>query len=219
MKNLSTWACAFALLCACGNSHTPAGDAGPPTGDAGPRADAGTRPDAAPRPDAGPPDCVLSEPAAHRAAAATCDDVRAPQAPPDFGEWECSRDEDCADGRNGRCTGNGHDGWRCSYDLCFEDGDCESGGVCHCGGGWRTDANVCKPGNCRTDGDCGPGGFCSPTFGDCGDYGGVVGFYCHTCDDECVDDADCVDGSFGPGYCAYQTLLGRWVCQDSHCAG
>ncbi len=169
-------------------------------------------------------------PAQHRAVATVCDQVRPPSSllpPPGStvtpdGYISCLTDADCASaGKNGRCTGNGHDGWRCTYDGCFSDGDC-SGSVCQCEGGFRSDNNVClSQGNCRVDADCGPGGYCSPTLGDCGDYGGVVGYYCHTSTDECIDDSDCgaQPGTFGQPYCAYSPAAGRWKCSTQQCAG
>ena len=95
----------------------------------------------------------------------------------------------------------------------------EALGVCACGGGFWSDNNVClNDGNCRTDADCGEGGACSPTLGDCGDYAGVVAYYCHTPTDECVDDADCT-GTAGRGYCAYNPAAGHWMCSDAQCVG
>lgn len=208
------------LLAGCGESHV-SGDSGPPTADAGPPGDDAGPPrgrDAGPR-DAGPPGCAVRRPAKHRARAEACDRERPrPDLPSDIDPtWsDCASHDDCTEGDNGRCTA-GRDGYHCSYDRCFADADCD--GVCECGGDWGSDGNACKAGNCATDGDCGPEGFCSPSWGDCGDYGGVVGYYCHTCDDECIDDTDCGDGTWGSGYCAYSPLMDRWVCQDSWCAG
>jgi hypothetical protein len=73
--------------------------------------------------------------------------------------------------------------------------------------------NVCLGGNCRVDADCGPGGYCSPSFGSCGAYAGVVGYYCHTAKDKCVDDAECASD------CRYDTIMGAWACGTSSCAG
>jgi hypothetical protein len=75
--------------------------------------------------------------------------------------------------------------------------------------------NICLTGNCRVDADCGPGGFCSPTWDlACGQSNGVVGYYCHTPRDTCVDDIDCVDGTKA-GYCAWS--VDRWRCSYSVC--
>jgi hypothetical protein len=165
-------------------------------------------------------------PAKHRPVAEMCDDERNSSGP-FIDDWaleqggdfvSCTAHEDCTEGDNGRCIGNGHDGWYCSYDRCFVDDDCDN--VCECEGGFRGDFNVCVGGDCRTDADCGPGGYCSPSFGDCGEYTGVVAYYCHTPDDECIDDSDCDgDGNFGAPYCAYNPAAGKWMCSDSHCAG
>jgi hypothetical protein len=79
-------------------------------------------------------------------------------------------------------------------------------------------SNVCKQGNCRTDADCGAGGYCSPSLGACGNYGGVIGYYCHTKRDACVDDADCTK-SGGTGDCRFDQVTGAWACATSQCAG
>jgi hypothetical protein len=128
-------------------------------------------------------------------------------------------------------------GTNCSYDACSADSDCPAGQPCECrGSAADSSANVCLTGgNCRVDGDCGPGGFCSPsqiesfcfcpspalcpeggvtcTAGNtqvacaCGDSCGHSTF-CHTPNDECLDDADCA----GNGTCNYDTVNRRWDC-------
>jgi len=174
-------------------------------------------------------------PAIHRAAATACDDKR-----PYFdagapavdgaaaGYVSCHTHQDCTNGLNGRCVGNGHDGWRCSYDECLTDSDCArdagtGSGVCACASGFRSDNNICLVGNCRTDTDCGTSGYCSPSLGDCGKYGGptaYTGYYCHTPDDECVDDADCGgDSGYSSPYCAYSEINGHWACSTINCVG
>lgn len=188
----------------------------------GPCPDAGAV-DAARATDGGDVSCLPHAPAAHRSAATECDHERRPGTSPEPGGGPpatCTTDADCTDGINGRCNGNGHDGWNCTYDRCFADDECSGGGVCECEGGFRSDANVCLPGDCRTDADCATG-FCSPTLGSCGDYTGTVGWFCHTCEDECVDDSDCAGdgGIFGAPYCAFDPALGHWACANSHCVG
>jgi hypothetical protein len=85
--------------------------------------------------------------------------------------------------------------------------------VCACGV-----ANQCKKGNCRIDSDCGPGGYCSPATDACG---AVLGYYCHTAADECVNDDDCAGRDAGPflgclpdvnSAGADGTGAPRWVC-------
>lgn len=165
---------------------------------------------------------TLRAPKLHRPAAVVCDDVRPTAEPigiPDAGIQPnpfatCTKNAECTSGANGRCTGNSHDGWACSYDECRSDDQCGQN-VCECEGAFHNDANRClKTGNCRLDSDCGAGGFCSPTLGDCGNYEKYVGYFCHTAKDECVDDADC-DG----GYCAYNQPAGMWKCSYNQCAG
>ncbi|HVR00933.1 MAG TPA: hypothetical protein VMT47_02275 [Polyangia bacterium] len=143
-------------------------------------------------------------PQKHRAAAVACPTDRpaglctAPNVDAGFG---CAKDADCTAGTNGRCSSGGRlAGCQCSYDTCSMDADCaQMGGPCECRStaqgivapATTTSVNVCKMGNCRVDHDCGAGGYCSPSLGSCGNYGGVVGYYCHTTKDTCVDDSDC----------------------------
>jgi hypothetical protein len=133
-------------------------------------------------------------------------------------ETPCVRDEDCSEGENGRCT-DFRGSWQCTYDTCFTDAGCDQGGPCGCERAFWTDANTCLAGNCRMDTDCGGGGYCSPTFGGCGDYTGVIGYYCHTPDDTCLDDADCISPGAGPGYCMYHPEVAHWACGYGQCIG
>lgn len=97
---------------------------------------------------------------------------------------------------------------RCTYDTCADDSECSTGETCACHGAtFHADSNECLPGNCRVDSDCGAGGFCSPTIGGCG---GLAGYYCHTADDRCTDDADCAGG--GLMACQYASTTARWEC-------
>lgn len=207
MRTLAPFAAAL-LLAACSTDDVQTLDG----------TDAGTASDAAIS-DAGTTDSGVREPERHRPTADTCDSIRMapdPEIPdPNPGPpyITCTEHADCTEGANGRCITRGRDGYQCTYDLCFTDDDCDF--VCRCGSGYS--ANVClRNGNCNVNADCGAGGFCSPTYGSCGDYSGTVAYYCHTPQDECVDDSDC--GGY-PNYCAYDTVGGRWTCQDSHCAG
>jgi hypothetical protein len=127
---------------------------------------------------------------------------------------ECIRDEDCSSGENGRCEQRR--GLRCTYDQCFADSDCNRGGPCACEGRVGSDSNACLSGNCRTDAECGSG-YCSPSFGDCGGYSGVIGYYCHTPEDTCVDDTDCSES--GAGYCMYRPEVAHWACGYGSCVG
>jgi hypothetical protein len=162
-------------------------------------------------------------PAKHRAAPATCDGVRPATEPtnvPDSGFGQCAKNADCTAGRNGRCVW-ARAGLVCTYDQCTTDGECGKN-VCECSGGMAATDVCLGEGNCRVDDDCGAGGYCSPTLGSCGHYTGYVGYYCHTAQDECVDDEDCagVDGGgFGRPYCAFERTLGRWRCSTQECAG
>jgi len=177
---------------------------------------------------ANPPSRTVADrvPAQHRPTAIACTPNRPPgqvsgtNAKDAGAEVLCSTDSDCQSGVNGRCAvvsffGN----TECTYDECFTDGDCNAAhAVCECAGSGASDNHVClRTGNCSLDSDCGPAAYCSPSLGDCGHLTGTRGYYCHTPDDECVDDADCArDGSTG-GYCALSTNARHWKCSTSEC--
>ena len=135
--------------------------------------------------------------------------------PGDASSYLCSSDGDCADGGvDGRCERDRF-GCFCSYDACRADTDCASGQLCVCHDSpyWSGGPNTCMPGNCRVDPDCGAGGRCSPSPGACAE---VVGYYCHTPNDECTNDSDCVGFS---QYCSWSTADRRWECgQEGPCS-
>ena len=158
-------------------------------------------------------------PEKHRPVAAACTGERTNQEPTGANGGECAKHVDCTKGRNGRCV-FGRAGTMCTYDQCANDGECETG-VCSCDTG-TGGTDVClHMSGCKIDADCGAGGYCSPTQGDCGNYGGIVGYFCHQPNDECVDDADCktVPGANGGGSCRYNKTVGHWRCETSECAG
>ena len=110
---------------------------------------------------------------------------------------------------------------------CSTDDDCEKqdtdplstrvgAGPCTCGE--KGEVNACLWGNCRTDADCGSNGFCSPSRDfDCG-YEGTPGYYCHTGDDRCVNDSDCVtDAGTQSAQCRYDPNTNRWACTSTQC--
>lgn len=163
-------------------------------------------------------------PVKHRATATSCPTDRPPGVTMGSGGASaCMNDNDCKDaskGQNGRCVFS-RIGSTCTYDTCFDDSTC-GGKVCEC----RTAATMASAatnhclseGNCRTDADCGAKGACSPSFGSCGNYTGVVAYYCHTSKDACLDDADCA-ASGASAYCAYNAAAGAWQCSTSQCVG
>lgn len=174
-----------------------------------------------------PPDTVACDTDTDCPPPAECTDCRAVCAETEegdrlcytlYGEDACAQDEHCTRGENGRCE-DFRGEFRCTYDECFVDSSCNQGGPCACEGGFWSDSNVCLPGNCRTDADCGSAGYCSPTMGDCGNYSGVIGYYCHTPEDTCLDDTDCNSGAIGPGYCMYRPELAHWACGYGQCVG
>ena len=159
--------------------------------------------------------CPTHAPKYHRAEATSCG--------PSMPQTACKTDADCAivgptGGIVPKCTAAGV----CDDDECIMDADCTSGGnsVCECkddpSGGGSSNGNVCLPGNCQTDADC-AAGYCSPTVSaDCGTFYGTVGFYCHTCEDTCLDDSDCTGSYY---YCAFDPTVGHWACGEAVCAG
>ena len=193
------------------SSPEPKGDAAIPPGDAAiPPGDAAS--------DQNAEAATLPVPDFHRSAATKCDNTRPtpdPGVPPGDPSASCTAHDQCTAGINGRCGGNSHDGYYCTYDECFEDAEC-AGFVCECEGGFRSDNNIClSSSNCLVDADCGAGGYCSPTLGSCGNYFGTEGYFCHTPEDDCTNDVDCEVGS----YCAYNPVAGKWMCSNAQCAG
>jgi hypothetical protein len=154
-------------------------------------------------------------PAVHRVTAADCAaTTSAPKA--------CTLDTDCGSlGFDVKCVSG-----TCAVDQCVKDADCGATGVCSCKGQTRewagaTPGNICVKGNCRVDADCGAGGWCSPSYGDCGAFYGVQGYWCHTAADGCRNDGDCSssDGGFGQPWCGYDAVTGAWACKTGGCAG
>jgi hypothetical protein len=140
--------------------------------------------------------------------------------PPDGGSSDyvrCSGSDcpPCSSGLVDRCD---IQLFTCACDQCNVDQNCGVTGVCACNTrtGGVTPGNVCVPSNCRVDADCGPGGFCSPTGAvGCGRSGRLAGYYCHTPNDQCRDNADCSPDEA----CAYSPEAGIWICSNGHCAG
>lgn len=170
-------------------------------------------------------------PMKHRAVAQECPRERGVRSQPSIvkrGSGDaCATDADCTQKTNGRCFIE-RGGARCSYDSCFSDAECtglagdKSLWMCQCRESAQSLAvNSCKKGNCRTDADCN-GNYCSPSFGTCGHMGGVVGYFCHSRKDECVDDSDCKskdDKSPHDGACRYIEEVGHFKCSTSECMG
>jgi hypothetical protein len=128
----------------------------------------------------------------------------------------CSNDSQCADaGVNGRCIQNtpGLLGCLCTSDTCADDSACPAGQTCACHGSPNDygAGNHCLPSDCRVDADCGPCGWCSPTVSS-GSCLSVVGYYCHTPKDQCVNDSDCLDAGLRSATCGYDASLGYWRC-------
>lgn len=106
-------------------------------------------------------------------------------------------------------------------DDCTSDAQCAADPVCVCNGkntfGEPGAANACRFGNCRVDADCATGA-CSPSgvfWHDsyaCRAASSVTidGYYCHTREDECINDGDCSEKP--NGFCGYDPRLARWTC-------
>lgn len=164
--------------------------------------------------------CPSRPPKYHRPEQKTCAPPSAPAA--------CLVDADCTvvtmlglvfATQKGKCVDGGAGG-TCDYDECHADSECLSGtDVCVC----ANEIDVmppsvgaeCVAGTCRTDSACGNGLYCSPSIsGYCGaSY--IAGQFCHTCQDECVDDADCQLFE----RCSYDPAVGHWACRTTPCAG
>jgi len=159
----------------------------------------------------------VTTPKEHRAVAQACPAGRGSLGPVDTtactnrSRITCHSDADCTAGENGRCFLNGDPCQTvCSYDQCLTDRDCAAG-PCVCRSS-STDLapNDCLPtSNCRTDADCDCNS-CSPSVvsnsADCGP--GNLSYACHTANDECIDQSDCLEGES----CGYDAGAGRWRC-------
>ena len=162
------------------------------------------------------------EPLFHRAESAQCivsPAVGEPVIPEDLDRFRyCEAHADCSEGPNGRCIYTPEDfedyaRSECLYDFCQSDDDCNELEVCLCG----KMKSRCHGGNsCQVDADCGENGYCSPTYwhNDNQDSMVLTGYFCHTANDECIDDKDCPrrpDSDFST--CAFSQQLGYWRCE------
>jgi Cys-rich repeat protein len=93
----------------------------------------------------------------------------------------------------------------------MHDTDCAAGQACAChGSAYTSTGNTCLAGDCRVDSDCGAGGYCSPAY-NTASCGGLLGYFCHTAKDQCIDDSDCSTSS-GLQVCTYSKTSGTWQC-------
>lgn len=136
----------------------------------------------------------------------TCDDTM---------PVECAPPGECGSGCTvGRCSGP-TDPCECVA-PCGTDDDCGDGFACQCSVGWLPGLPFgsyhasCIPANCRTADDC--GGFeCGLSDDDRGCGGARKGYFCHSEEDECFGDRDCVSGGSGNA-CVF--VGSHWACQD-----
>jgi hypothetical protein len=147
----------------------------------------------------------LHPPAAHREAPLACNTDRGALPIP-----TPSPSPTCTGLNAFRCVTPGGIGDRCVSDTCATDDDCSATdqrpGVCVCNS--NCGRNACFFGNCAVDSDCGSGRYCSFSSGrvTC-----TAGYYCHTANDECADDADC-----NGDVCYYGG--DHWKCGNYDCA-
>jgi len=125
---------------------------------------------------------------------------------------QCLSDADCT--RPGAPSGTCTSSMVCSYDECLSDSDCGGSSVCTCVGPENRGVfgNTCTQAMCHVDADCGPGGYCSPS--QAGYISGqpvVGGWFCHGCNDACIDDSDCPP-PFCLSFCAFNQPQGKWLC-------
>ena len=209
-----------------GEGDQAAEDTGPP-GEAGPDADRGLEQETSTALDAredgdaeaGWTDGPLPVPIDHRPDDSQCAAPRPPGNCQSNGVGplnSCSSDSQCVDGgANGRCLApGGPPGCFCSYDACRSDTDCAAGQACVChGSAYAGGGNVCMAGNCRVDSDCGNGGSCSPAHLCAAAVGVGIGYYCHTNEDQCVNDSDCSMRDV----CTWSSVDSRWECRQQVC--
>lgn len=90
---------------------------------------------------------------------------------------------------------------------CVVDGECGANMICVCGHPESPTGGVCRPSQCTSDLDC-PYGYCASYAQVCG----AGGYACHSPDDECLSNADCLGGS-----CSYDSVLGHRACNNAVC--
>jgi hypothetical protein len=219
---------ALVLLSACGGTVSTIGGQGADGGDdarpdsslrsdGATGADSGEHPDAVTTNDASSLCHVTGAPLHHRPTATSCPNARGPGVSVDAGPdaafpGTCTNDSQCTEGNDGRCLRHpfGAQVDECSYDECYDDGDCKGIVPCICRPSPSSNqANVCGTGsNCSLDSDCGPCGFCSPSENKmtiCGTP--ETTYFCHTPSDTCVNDSDCSNST-----CNYDPSLRHWAC-------
>jgi hypothetical protein len=161
------------------------------------------------------------EPKVHRAKATECTEPR-PAGTSGIPGGSCSKDAECTQGSNGRCSSILATPPSCSYDECTSDSACSGAQVCECRSKVESNRNLCRNGACRTDADC-AGSYCSPSAlgvsSNCRSKieTGSFGYFCHSKTDECVDDSDCGGGDFPAKACVFSTAKLHWACVELLC--
>jgi hypothetical protein len=163
----------------------------------------------------------------HRPRATTCSPVMTSEAPAQGGaagitapeptlpradgSVPCSQDPTiCGSYQYGFCNGaflGGEAPVPTCESGCIVDSDCGMGAICLCGNAQSPTGGSCRRSDCITDADC--------DYGFCADYSEVCGeggFACHTADDECMTNSDCMGGA-----CSFDSALGYRVCNHAVC--
>jgi hypothetical protein len=149
----------------------------------------------------------------HRVEAVTCYyGIPATESCPNTDD-SCATDQDCTEGKYGRCLEDMWGGCDCVYD-CVTDADCAADEACLCGSKLlgmdlpRVFQTQCYSAGCRNDDDC-PGDFRCMVDSECG---WNLKLRCQTPNDECVTTADCLAAENEK--CLYSWMEERWLCTD-----
>lgn len=224
MNQILCRSAAVALVCsglqACGSSEND----GAATGAGPANAQAETPCSTAPAGTTATTTNLMRVPEQHRPEESTCSGTMGPCPTSPGKTFDCSTCVLTASGAT--CPIVESDAGYAIQGACLTDGDCDlidPGGVCSCEGMTESQTgysrNTCVFGNCRVDADCGTGGYCSPSRGTACAFRGVEGYHCHTSNDRCFDDSDCVAAGCSSSWCIYQPDLGYWACSFLACSG
>jgi hypothetical protein len=116
-------------------------------------------------------------------------------------EAPCHGDDDCTAAPGGTCQLGV--GGECLYNECQVDSDCGPMARCEC-----QNVRRCVESRCSSADDC-AGFACEASLApQCGNLYPHVGYYCHSEQDECRSNDDCV----GNRSCVYDPAVSHWTC-------